>query len=957
MRPLCLLVLLRWAIPEPLIAERANGTDLTFFFNKKQVSQKRGSLCTITTIYKFPNIMRLNFTRATMVCILMTYPIASCLDAMAESEVTDAQGLGYEISSNGDSYTAKVIEISPDATDIVIPSTITGKDGNNTVTAKVVYVAGDIFEGHAKLRSVTFNDDCFFDGKFTNCTSLETINKLPAHWKNELPEKMFYNCPKFNIGDFSWMPNTYTGMGSQCFATEDCTESGDIIIPANITKIDYDSFENRIFNNVTYQRSDNELEGGYIDGRILNIERLGYIKISSSTEEVYNLKYPISALALPEYNNNIQLRKIEVHHANFEHTCVITGEYLESIDISGCTTSQGIDIRYCPALKKLILPETVAYTLSISNTGNCDITFPSIVEQGIFIGDILSTKIDLSNLQEPKTDDENDIFRISIQVCPNVTEIRYPEFYKGDVYYTGCESLKDVYIGPNITKYTSHDNGKHDVVYEGNAEQWCELKFESVSPDDVHNGGSIGTLSDVDHLWVGHKTKMTYLADLTLERASKVSEGALGGYARLSSLNAGSNVEYIGLGAFHNCQNLKTIKLDCDSIGAMAFYNTGSVENITLGNKLSTILAAAFQRCGNENTKVNYLGTADQWCKINFTNVIQSLPDGRPLHIVYSYSTMSPTAIAKGGFYFNGKLAEDIVFNSVIDTMPESVLEGLESLKSITFYGKYPTEFGYKSLAYCPNLTKISLTAPQSAQRKSVSTDASIIVGDYAFVDDAKLSEIGFIADLTKVGNDSFKNTPWLTSQAEGTVYAGKVLLCYKGIAPENTVLEVLEGTTSIADKALSNQTGIIEIKMPQSLMTIGNDALCGSLVGTLRYPGAITEIRSWFNAPGITSVVFEDGDTEVEFVQNVNLENLKEVYVGRNFKCKNYYMQYHVEKLTFGSAFSNMNKDFFASSNCENLKCIRVLRDVPPTLETYQDWIYDNNTSEYVECTITPFH
>ena len=370
-------------------------------------------------------------------------------------------------------------------------------------------------------------------------------------------------------------------------------------------------------------------------------------------------------------------------------------------------------------------------------------------------------------------------------------------------------------------------------------------------------------------------------------------------------------------------------------------------------------MAAAFQRCGNENTKVNYLGTADQWCKINFTNVIQSLPDGRPLHIVYSYSTMSPTAIAKGGFYFNGKLAEDIVFNSVIDTMPESVLEGLETLKSITFYKKYPTTFGYKSLAYCPNLTKINLTAPQSAKSNASPADEAIQVGDYAFVDDIKLSEIGFIADITNAGNDSFKNTAWLNNQADGVVYAGRNLLCYKGTAPENTILEVLEGTESISAKALSDQTGIVEIKMPQSLLMIGNDAFsgCTSLRGTLRYPMAVTEIRSWFNAPGITSVVFEDGDTEVEFVQNVNLENLKEVYVGRNFKCKNYYMQYHVEKLTFGSAFSNMNKDFFASSNCENLKCIRVLRDVPPTLETYQDWIYDNNTSEYVECTITPFH
>lgn len=899
--------------------------------------------------------MRLNFTRATMVCILMTTQIASCLQALAYSDVTDAQGLGYTIVSDGDNYTATVTEISPDATHIVIPSIITGKYGDETVTANVDYVDGNLFEGHTNLRSVTFNGHCLFDGKFANCTSLETVSKLPDHWSNELPSEMFYNCNKFKIGDLSWLPVSYTKLGERCFATDEVTESGNITIPANIIEISA-SFENRIFDKATYTHSETELKGGNIDARILNIERLGSIWIGELTEEIYNLQYPINGLNIEEYND-YKLRKLEVHHAIYENECCITGKLLETADISGCDTPHGIKIIDCPALKNLILPDKVSSGLSISRIGECDITFPTVAGQGIFIYDAGCNKIDLSNLIEAPTDNEDNNFTISIQECSNLTEIHYPEFYNGKVDYSFCPSLKDVYIGPNITKYMPRENGKHDVVFAGDADHWCEMEFNSASLDEIGYDESLGNLNEVDHLWVGHKTKMTCLTDLTLNKASKVSEGALSGYERLTSIHANSNVKFVGLGAFHSCTNLKTIEIDCDSIGAMGFYKTPAVETIRLGNKLQTILAAAFERCGNEQTKVNYLGTADQWCKIDFTNVIGRLPDGKPWYWVNIYSSISPTAIAKGGFYFNGKLAEEIVFNSIIDTMPESVLEGLESLKSITFYGKYPTEFGYKSLAYCPNLTKISLTEPQSAQRKSAFTDTSISVGDYAFVDDAKLSEIGFIADLTKAGTDSFKNTAWLTSQAEGTVYAGKVLLCYKGIAPDNTVLKVLEGTTSIADKALSNQTGIIEIKMPQSLMTIGNDALCGSLTGTLRYPGAITEIRSWFNAPGITSVVFEDGDTEVEFVQNVNFENLKEIYVGRNFKCVNYYMQYQVEKLTFGSAFSNMNKDFFGSNNCENLKCIRVLQDVPPTLETYQDWIYDNTTSEYVECTITPFH
>lgn len=106
----------------------------------------------------------------------------------------------------------------------------------------------------------------------------------------------------------------------------------------------------------------------------------------------------------------------------------------------------------------------------------------------------------------------------------------------------------------------------------------------------------------------------------------------------------------------------------------------------------------------------------------------------------------------------------------------------------------------------------------------------------YAFSACEKLEEITVPSCLSYIDVGAFDNTAWYESQPDGPVYIGNVLYDYKGDIPENTSVEVREGTISISPYAFAGEmntetyevqetTGLVSVQLPEIIELIGYKA------------------------------------------------------------------------------------------------------------------------------------
>ena len=102
--------------------------------------------------------------------------------------------------------------------------------------------------------------------------------------------------------------------------------------------------------------------------------------------------------------------------------------------------------------------------------------------------------------------------------------------------------------------------------------------------------------------------------------------------------------------------------------------------------------------------------------------------------------------------------------------------------------------------------------------------DGTTAIGAQALSYEANVTDISFPDSLKYLGEHAVYKTGWYESQPDGWVYAGKVLLGYKGTIPDkNCVLR--EGTKAIADYAFYSDDYLESIVIPSSLEEIGKSA------------------------------------------------------------------------------------------------------------------------------------
>ena len=392
----------------------------------------------------------------------------------------------------------------------------------------------------------------------------------------------------------------------------------------------------------------------------------------------------------------------------------------------------------------------------------------------------------------------------------------------GNNIFNGCTSLENVIIPKNITH-----------IGTGTFKN-CTALTSITIPDSVT---SIGTSA-----FEGCTNLKTVVIPNSV---TTIESSAFKNCTALTSITIPDSVTSIGKNVFEGCSDLKSITIpnSVTSIGYNAFLNTSWYNSQQDGVVYAGKVAYQYKGTMPENTEIvlkdDTKGIADRvfynrdnLISLTFPSSVENIGD----YAFYSCNGLtsitipdSVTSIGKNVFEGCTNLKTVVIPNSVT-TIESSTFKNCTALTSITIPDSV-TSIGASAFNGCSNLT--SITIP----------DGVTSIGNFAFCDCSSLETIIIPDSVTSIGWNAFYNTSWYNGQQEGLVYAGRVAYRYKGTMPENTEIELIEGTRGIADDAFTGCTNLISIGIPNGVVNIGIGAFynCSNLVAVVIPDGVLT--------------------------------------------------------------------------------------------------------------------
>ena len=358
----------------------------------------------------------------------------------------------------------------------------------------------------------------------------------------------------------------------------------------------------------------------------------------------------------------------------------------------------------------------------------------------------------------------------------------------------------------------------------------------------------------------------------------------------------GNSVTSIGNYAFRGCTSLTSVTIpdSVTEIGASTFEHCTSLKSITIPNSVTEIRGWAFYDC------------------TSLTSI--TIPDS-------------------------------------IKEIGSSAFSGCTSLASITIPNSV-TSIGNYAFGYCTSLT--SITIPNSVT--SISTDAfygcisltSITIpnsvteiGSYAFSGCTSLKNITIPDSVTDIGSYAFSGCRSLTAinvasenqnyvSVNGVLYNKKktVLKCYPA-GKKDKNYKILDGVTSIDDRAFYGCTGLTSVTMPGSVTSIGESAFedCSSLTN-ITIPNSVTKI-GWYAFKGCTSlksITIPNSVTEIGGYAFNGCTSLTSITIPNSVTEIGYYVFSGCTSLTsiaIPDSLTNIDVDAF--SGCTSLTAINV--------------------------------
>ena len=430
----------------------------------------------------------------------------------------------------------------------------------------------------------------------------------------------------------------------------------------------------------------------------------------------------------------------------------------------------------------------------------------------------------------------------SIEIPNSVTTIENEAFYN-------CYSLSDVIIPDSVTNIGWG-------AFSGTP--WYEFQ-----PDGLIYIGKVA---------YKYKGEMPYNTSITIKEGTKALADDLFNYQRnLTSVEIPEGVTTIGRYAFYECSGLTSINIpdSVTSIGERAFAYCYNLSNITMAN-VASVGADAFYETAwiNNKTGLLYIGTTlygyNGHMPDNTSIVVEpgttEIAGGAFSGYTGLVSIEIPDSVTSigGSAFYNCSNLRSIDIPNGVTTISSWLFENCTSLASVEIPDSV-TKIQYGAFYNCTNLERAdipdsvtimewgifnnctslsSVNIPNGVTRIEGNTfynctsltsieipnGVTSIEGN-AFENCTNLANIEMPDSAIFVSNYAFNRTAWYDNQPDGLIYIGKVAYAYKGTMPANTTISIREGTKAISGYLFDNQSNLVSVEIPDSLIGIGDYA------------------------------------------------------------------------------------------------------------------------------------
>lgn len=265
----------------------------------------------------------------------------------------------------------------------------------------------------------------------------------------------------------------------------------------------------------------------------------------------------------------------------------------------------------------------------------------------------------------------------------------------------------------------------------------CETTLKTEEIDFIDHNYVYGECDVCD------KIDTTYMSEgLAFTLINNGNEYAVSGYI---SGYTGNNAELL-IPAIYKGKAVTTIK-------ESAFANNTAIEKVILPDSIKTVENAAFNGCANLS-KVNYLGTIDQWAVITFDNASNPIKITGDLYIkdvLQTEITINVKTIGKSTFA-NCKSITKVTLGENVEEIDNSAFYKCTALESINL----PKNFKYIDstvFSGCKNLKTVAVADNSKLE----------IIADDAFYNCTSLENIKIPSTIKYITTQAFYNCTSLT--------------------------------------------------------------------------------------------------------------------------------------------------------------------------------------------------
>lgn len=374
--------------------------------------------------------------------------------------------------------------------------------------------------------------------------------------------------------------------------------------------------------------------------------------------------------------------------------------------------------------------------------------------------------------------------------------------------------------------------------------------------------------------WYSHREKITKV--VVDNGVSTIGKCAFYGCTKITTASIPNSVSSLSNYAFYGCSSLTSVNIPngVTSIGYLGFSDCTSLKTITLPESLTRLGEFTFSGCSSLSV-VTVLAITPPTCYNDFSDNAYGRIFYVPANSLSQYKRQWKNYSSY--IYYIGENAGNCG-ESVTYSFDEStgllVVSGEGAMYDFDGY-EYP-QTPWKSY---------------SASIKSlIIQDGVTSIGGNAFSECRFLNSIEISNSVVDISAGALTGTAWYDNQPDGLIYAGKIAYSYKGEAPDNTEVNIKEGTISIAAYAFFACSGLTSVTIPNSVTTIGNNAFdacknltsvnipknvtaiepytfenCSSL-NTITIPYSVTTIggAAFHGCSSLTSVKISDGVTSI---------------------------------------------------------------------------------------------